>query len=78
MTENNLCKTKSQKKHWEMPLQKLNKNYCKVPKQNHGKTNKEYAEDMQKEEGLLNEQNLLSVTKVICWQSLTKISSSYS
>ena len=30
-----------------MPLQKLNKNYCKVPKQNHGKTNKEYAEDMQ-------------------------------
>ena len=47
MTENNLCKTKSQKKHQEMPLQKLNKNYCKVPKQNHGKTNKEYAEDMQ-------------------------------
>ena len=30
-----------------MPLQKLNKNYCKVPKQNHGKTNNEYAEDMQ-------------------------------
>ena len=30
-----------------MPLQKLNKNYCKLPKQNHGKTNKEYPEDMQ-------------------------------
>ena len=30
-----------------MPLQNLNKNYCKMPKQNHGKTNKEYAEGMQ-------------------------------
>ena len=30
-----------------MPLQNLNKNYGEVPKQNHGKTNKECAEGMQ-------------------------------
>ena len=35
------------KKHQEMPPQNLNKNYFKTPKQNDGKTNKEYAEGMQ-------------------------------
>ena len=35
------------KKHLEMLLENLNKNCCKMPKQNHGKTNKEYAEGMQ-------------------------------
>ena len=35
------------KKHWEMPLQNLNKNYGNIPKENHDKTHKEYAEGMQ-------------------------------
>ena len=30
-----------------MPLQNLNKNYCKIPLKNHGKTNKELLEGMQ-------------------------------
>ena len=30
-----------------MPLQNLNKNCGNIPKENHGKTHKEYAESMQ-------------------------------
>ena len=40
-----------------MQLQNLNENYGKIPKQNHGKTNKEYAESIQNT--TKNEESLL-------------------